>query len=885
MIVNLIFADAIENDAAHQAYRDTLQSVADMLGAHITNNTTINIDVDLDNFEGAALPANVSEGNIQTFPTISYSNLRNDLANDQSSLSADDITALNALPTGSSIGGQSSFIISTAQEKALGLISATDSAVDGTIGMNSSFGTGDVLFAGALHEITHAMGRIAGSTLDLYRFNEDGTNNHVFGSAIPATPAYFSIDGGTTKLADFGKTSDPGDFLNGGVQGTDPFNEIVGGRGLTTVDLQIMDVLGFTVTNAAPTVTALTGSVGEDGPSFSQDLLSEAADPEGDTISIKDLDDSVTTTGGRTLTLGIDYTFAGSTIALTSAGFAKFNSLAAGTTDKAVFGFNVEDFLAADTHNTLTLTINGSNDSPTLSADAGSPHQQTEFAGVTNSASLHQVDGTLGFTDPDVGDIHSASASLNSLVWSGGTAPSAAQTAFANAMSDSITLDGTSGTLAWKFSLADMNVDFLALNETLTATYDITVADNHSGSSTEHVSIEFTGTNDAPTVDTASSVLANSLSERPNLTGSPLIDSTSGIVAFVDPDLNDRPTATINAAGETVTWQDATHDYTAQLTSGQIATLEAAVSISAEAGNTNTGKIDWHFDIADNNLDFLGVGESLTITVPVVIDDSHAGGSVTQNVVVTVNGANDNPVATPDSNATAKNSTFSIAATQGLLSNDFDPDTHDNGHLFVGAVGGSATNVGHSVAGKYGSVDINADGSYVYTPNGGGLPPKIVAQDTFNYTVADGHGGTDTSTLSIIVTNPGVDYLTGANTTLIGGNGKQVLDGSAGHDVLIGGNSPDVLVGGVGDTMTGGNGPDTFLFRPHFGANTIIDFNVENDAIQLDASIFASAADLLNHTTSTANGAMIDDTHGDTIILKGVTLTQLQTHSGDFYLV
>src|SRR3954452_2393838 len=280
MIVNLIFADAIENDAAHQAYRDTMQSVADMLGAHITDNITVNINVDLDNFNGAALPANVSEGNIQTFPTISYSDLRNDLANNQISLSADDTTALNALPTGSSIGGQSSFIIGTAQQKALGLISATDAAVDGTIGMNSSFGTGDVLFAGALHEITHAMGRIAGTTLDIYRFNEDGTNNHVFGGAIPATPAYFSIDGGTTKLADFGKTSDPGDFLNGGVQGTDPFNETVGGRGLTAVDLQIMDVLGFTVTNAGPTVAALTGSVGEDGPSFSKDLLTGAADPE-----------------------------------------------------------------------------------------------------------------------------------------------------------------------------------------------------------------------------------------------------------------------------------------------------------------------------------------------------------------------------------------------------------------------------------------------------------------------------------------------------------------------------------------------------------------------------------------------------------------------------
>ena len=169
--------------------------------------------------------------------------------------------------------------------------------------------------------------------------------------------------------------------------------------------------------------------------------------------------------------------------------------------------------------------------------------------------------------------------------------------------------------------------------------------------------------------------------------------------------------------------------------------------------------------------------------------------------------------------------------------------------------------------------------------NKGGLPSKIVAQDTFAYTVADGHGGTDTSTLSIIVTNPGVDYLAGANTTLNGGNGKQVLDGSAGHDVLIGGNSPDVLVGGVMDTMTGGNGPDTFLFRPHFGANIVTDFDFHNDAIQLDKSIFSSVADLLGHTTNTSNGAVINDTHGDTITLTNVTLAQLQAHPNDFYLV
>src|ERR1700730_527153 len=102
-----------------------------------------------------------------------------------------------------------------------------------------------------------------------------------------------------------------------------------------------------------------------------------------------------------------------------------------------------------------------------------------------------------------------------------------------------------------------------------------------------------------------------------------------------------------------------THDYTSQLTPLQISLFEAAFQINAEAGNTNTGNIDWSYAIVDKNLDFLAVGESLTITVPVVIDDHH-GGTVDQNVVVTINGANDNPIAIPDSNGTAKNSTLSV---------------------------------------------------------------------------------------------------------------------------------------------------------------------------------------------------------------------------------
>jgi len=70
-------------------------------------------------------------------------------------------------------------------------------------------------------------------------------------------------------------------------------------------------------------------------------------------------------------------------------------------------------------------------------------------------------------------------------------------------------------------------------------------------------------------------------------------------------------------------------------------------------------------------------------------------------------------------------------------------------------VNGSAANIGVAIGGTYGSLTLNLDGSYTYAAYKGSLPAKIVAQDTFDYTVSDGHGGSDTSTLSMVVFNRG----------------------------------------------------------------------------------------------------------------------------------
>jgi VCBS repeat-containing protein len=240
---------------------------------------------------------------------------------------------------------------------------------------------------------------------------------------------------------------------------------------------------------------------------------------------------------------------------------------------------------------------------------------------------------------------------------------------------------------------------------------------------------------------------------------------------------------------------------------------------------------------------------------------------------------NQPPVAAADSNGAAKNSTLTVNAAAGVLANDLD----DYNDVFVSAIAGGT--VGQVVQGTYGALTLNADGSYVYVANKGALPSKIVAQDVFTYTVSDDVGGSDTATLSIVVSNPGVTYSSGENTTLSGGNRPDVLDGSAGNVVQTGGNGADVLIGGDGNTLTGGHGPDTFLFRPEFGVNLVTDFNVKTDAIQFDASIFATSADLFANTSDSGAGAIVHDGSGNTVTLSGVTLAQMQAHANSFYFV
>jgi Ca2+-binding RTX toxin-like protein len=114
-----------------------------------------------------------------------------------------------------------------------------------------------------------------------------------------------------------------------------------------------------------------------------------------------------------------------------------------------------------------------------------------------------------------------------------------------------------------------------------------------------------------------------------------------------------------------------------------------------------------------------------------------------------------------------------------------------------------------------------------------------VAQSTSGDLIVTGTGFGDTLNASSF-TGDGSKGL-----TLNGGSGADVITGTAFDDVITGGNGNDVITAGAGsDTITGGAGSDTFVFNSISGADTIVDYTVADDSIQLSKAIFTGLGDI-----------------------------------------
>ncbi len=155
--------------------------------------------------------------------------------------------------------------ISSAQEKALGQISANASGSDGSVGFQTN-GAGGVYydfnplqrgafnewdFIGvALHEISHALGRISdvgmggvATLLDMFRYQSAGQLQ----TNPTGSPAYFSLNGGATNIANFDSTNqDPADWSGNGNDANNAFGSLSVANNFGQADLRELNALGFT---------------------------------------------------------------------------------------------------------------------------------------------------------------------------------------------------------------------------------------------------------------------------------------------------------------------------------------------------------------------------------------------------------------------------------------------------------------------------------------------------------------------------------------------------------------------------------------------------------------------------------------------------------------
>jgi VCBS repeat-containing protein len=311
-----------------------------------------------------------------------------------------------------------------------------------------------------------------------------------------------------------------------------------------------------------------------------------------------------------------------------------FDYLAAGQTLAITYTVQLDDHAGGVSTQNVVVTVVGTNDKPTFISGPETAHL-VEGRHVSPAGDL-TAHGDLFFGDVDLSDTHTVSTTVSAATSSGGAIP--ISTADLLAALTTTLEDSTGhvlGEIDWDFALANDAASFLGAGETLTLTYHITVADPAGGSATQTATVTILGTNH-PVVIT-SGPESTSLSEQADTTGLPTPDTSSpvptGTLAFTDPDLGDTHTVTVSVGSTDWSGGPSVPAATqADLTSALATTL-------TDSTGTGSGGVDWTFSIADNDLDFLAAGETLTVNYDVTVKDGSTSSSQTVSVVIA--GAND----------------------------------------------------------------------------------------------------------------------------------------------------------------------------------------------------------------------------------------------------
>ncbi|WP_137889444.1 DVUA0089 family protein, partial [Pseudomonas sp. 2FE] len=456
--------------------------------------------------------------------------------------------------------------------------------------------------------------------------------------------------------------------------------------------------LNVTNINEAPTVAAaLTAAANEDDASFNVNLLTGASDVDiGDVLSVSNV---------QGLSSGLS--LSGNTLSVDPSD-TTFQSLAVGETRDIIVSYDVIDGNGGSVSQSITVTITGTNDTPVIQSsviDGAGVIDKPQGLDNHSIATAINLDGsfTLG-SNPDVGNSETVPfVSISSI----------GDNAF-DYYAFTVTQAGTSATFDIDYgynagvsfdpwlNLYDANGNRLAYDDdsavsdggggsvhaydsylTYTfsqpGTYYIAVG-RYAGSSTIAGSISTGGTYQLQ-VSLPNAIMSGTLVERAD--GAPDENTgslaVSGSIGFTDVDLSDSHSVSSTLFS--------TND---SLNSGAAARGSLTAVLANDSTGDGSGSISWTYNVDASALDDLAEGQVLTLTYRVSVNDGH-GGVTFQDVVITLNGTNDAPVAANASVGTGENTVLNSSVP---VASDIDGTINANGYALVagpGAGNGSLT--------------------------------------------------------------------------------------------------------------------------------------------------------------------------------------------------
>jgi VCBS repeat-containing protein len=144
--------------------------------------------------------------------------------------------------------------------------------------------------------------------------------------------------------------------------------------------------------------------------------------------------------------------------------------------------------------------------------------------------------------------------------------------------------------------------------------------------------------------------------ETPHITGSHTPDIVTAQINFLDPNIGDRPTVKVEFAS--FAYHDAHNNIITTLTSQEQAAIAAVegISVQQDPGNNNNGSATWTYSFPDGAFDFLGAGETLTLTYTARVNNNflQSPETGTKQFTIAITGTNDVPTIAATSDAITK---------------------------------------------------------------------------------------------------------------------------------------------------------------------------------------------------------------------------------------